>query len=325
MLDLLRTAFGLNLPEPEPLSGGRVNRLWRCGDWVVKVYDHRQVPVERAARAIQLQQRAAALGFPVPEPLTARSGSLWAESGEGMVVVMPFVRGRRRARGTLNATEASNLGLLLGSLHEMLRNLPLEQPARPSRPSPDSIRNRWERLKGQAQALRPPTDFEQVVVETADYVSAALGRMSAVDWDAQPWQMCHGDLHLDNLLFDDSGRVVGLLDFDNAAPSWAGVELMMAWNLCFGADPGKPSLSAEAGAFFAAYQRAYGLSSDLATSLQAYWYTLISNTWPAAIRYREGSVKPEWVELISMRYEAARWIEANQETITRWFASERSP
>lgn len=145
-----------------------------------------------------------------------------------MVVVMPLIRGRRRARGTLNATEASSLGLLLGSLHEKLRHEPLEQLPGPSRPIPDLIRHRWERLRDQAQAVHYPTDFEQVVMETADYVSAALGRMPAVDWDAQPWQMCHGDLHLDNLLFDDSGRVVGLLDFDNAAPSWAGVELMMA-------------------------------------------------------------------------------------------------
>lgn len=320
MIDLLRTEFGLAAPPLEPLSGGRVNRLWHCGRWVVKVYDHRQVPRERAQKAIHLQQRAAAEGLPVPIPRQTATGALWAESDDGLVVVMPYIQGLRRARGALSATEAANLGRLIGTLHALLRNLPLAPGEVPRCPTPDAIRTRWEALKDKAQSQT--TDFDQVVIQTADYVSAALGRMPPPDWDALPWQLCHGDLHLDNLLFDDAGRVVGLLDFDNAGPFWPGVELMMAWNLCFSADPRIPGLSPEAAIFFARYSKANPGAGDLSNALRAYWFTLVSNTWPAAIRYREGIVKPVWAELIATRLAAARWLEANMSTVTRWFEQE---
>lgn len=35
---------GLASCRLEPLSGGRKNRLWRCGPWVVKLYDHGRGP-----------------------------------------------------------------------------------------------------------------------------------------------------------------------------------------------------------------------------------------------------------------------------------------
>lgn len=40
----LRGNHGLASCRLEPLSGGRMNRLWRCGPWVVKLYDHGRVP-----------------------------------------------------------------------------------------------------------------------------------------------------------------------------------------------------------------------------------------------------------------------------------------
>lgn len=177
-------------------------------------------------------------------------------------------------------------------------------------------------LRHQALSVETPTDFDKLVVEVAEYGSASLSPMPKVDWDAQPWQMCHGDLHVDNVLFDKEGRVVGLLDFDNAAPSWAGVELMMVWNLCFCPDPGEPSLTPEAALFFTEYKKANRFSGDFVTTLRAYWYTLVTNTWPAGIRYREGTIKAEWAAILSMRYRAAQWLEENQATLNEWFQSE---
>lgn len=315
MRAVVKTEFGLDLPALVPLSGGRVNQLWQSGDWVVKVYDHGQVPRERAERAVRLQQLAAAHGLPVPEPLRTRGGGLWAESAEGMVVVMPHLRGLRRTRGTLSKTEAANLGALLGRMHALFRSLPLEPLTPPSPPAPAVILDLWEGLRQQAQAVELPTEFDQVVMATAAYVKEALPRMPQVGWASLPWQLCHGDLHLDNLLFGEAGAIVGVLDFDNAAPSWPAVELMMAWNLCFHADPGCPAHSAEAAAFFAAYRQAHPL--DLERAMDAYWLTLVSNTWPAAIRYREGTVKPDWVEIMQMRLRAAQWLDANREGM-RW-------
>lgn len=223
LLEILRDEFGLVADGIEPLVGGRVNRLFRCGDWVMKVYDHRQVPRARAEMAVQLQARAATMGLPVPHPLLTRRGSLWASYGNGLVIVMPLVKGHRYARGSLNGASAASLGAVLGGLHEMLRDVP--SPA-PSPPLPTTIANRWEEIRRHALSTKTPTDFDRLVIEVADYVSTSLPRVPSVDWRTQPWQFCHGDLHLDNMLFDDQGLVVGILDFDNAAPSWVGAELM---------------------------------------------------------------------------------------------------
>ncbi len=309
-LELLRTEFGLTAESLEPLTGGRVNGLWRCGDWVVKRYDHRQVPLARAERAVTLQHRLAAAGFPAPAPRPTKTGSLWAHSDDGLVVVMPFVRGVRRPRGSLTALEAANLGRTLGDLHLRLAAEPCA--------APETVATRWEDLRAQALSVEAPTEFDRLLAEVAEYVTAAVQRMPPADGASLPWQLCHGDLHLDNILFDAEGSVAAVLDFDNAGPSRAGVELMMAWNLCFGTDPGAPAMTAEAAAFFTAYRQANPHAGDLATALRAYWFNLISNTWPAAIRYKEGRVEPAWVEILSLRYRSARWLGENMEKVGRW-------
>jgi Ser/Thr protein kinase RdoA (MazF antagonist) len=311
MRALLRSEYGLDAADLKPMTGGRVNHLWRCGDRVVKVYNHRLVPRERAERAIQVQTQVAAAGLPAPGPVPTRSGSRWVPSDEGLVVVMPLLPGARRVRGSLGEREAASLGAMLGRLHTVLGRLPLEQGNPPRVPSPEVAQERWVGLRGQALSVAKPTEFDRLVAEAAEYAVAALRRVPPPDWDSLPWQLCHGDMHLDNVLFDDEGNLVGLLDFDNAAPSWPGVELLMAWNLCFCSDPGRPTVTPESTVFFAAYKQAGGPAFDLGAALRAYWYTLTTNTWPAPLRYREGIVKPEWVELLTMRYRSARWLETN--------------
>ncbi len=314
--NLLRKEYGLHVERLEPLSGGRVNHLLRAGDWVVKRYDHQRVPRERAERATEIQAMMAASGLPVPSPLRTRAGALWAESEGGMVVVMPFSSGSRRTRGTLTLTEASSLGFLVGTLHERLRQIPVGEMAEPSLPAYGAIQSRWDHLKSQALGVGVQTEFDRIVVETADYVSSALTRIEPVDWEHQPFQLCHGDLHLDNILFGDDDRITGLLDFDNAAPGWAPLELLTAWNLCFCPDPGELIVTPEAVEFVRAYRKASGFAGDLTPALHAYYYRLISNTWPAAIRYQEGVVEAGWTEILSLRYRAARSLEQNMAKLT---------
>ncbi len=322
MDDFLRENYGLASCRLEPLSGGRMNRLWRCGPWVVKLYDHGQVPRAHAERALRTQWLAAEHGLPVPAPLATRGGELWAEHSEGLVAVMPFVTGTRRERGRLNRAEAAALGEFIGRLHAVLREIRWDRMEAPHPPDPARTVADWAELKRLALAQPTQAEFDALVVEFADHVAATLARPVEPPWESVPWQLCHRDLHLDNVLFNESGRVAGLLDFDNLGPWWPGVELMMAWNLVFNADPGAPSLTPEAAEFFRAYRRKGTLPDAVWRGLpDAYRHVLLSLTWPVGQRFRAPeSFRPEWVEMLSFRLGAARWLERTGKEMGDWLA-----
>jgi Ser/Thr protein kinase RdoA (MazF antagonist) len=241
-----------------------------------------------------------------------------------MVVVMSMMPGQRRSRGSLSRDEAANLGSMLGGLHQALRDLTPPDAARPTDAVPDAvaIRERWASLRQKALATGPATDFDRAVADVAAYAVDALARVPAADWSDQPYQLCHGDMHLDNVLFDDSGRVSGVLDFDNVAMGWVGFEVMMAWNLGLNADAGAPSLSPEAAAFFRQYRMTSGLSTrQIAGFPLLYWHRLVSNTWPASLKYKsECAPEPAWAEILSLRFRTARWLEENHAGMAEWLS-----
>lgn len=317
---LLSEAYGIAGFPLEPMGGGRVNRLWRCGPWVVKLYSHQQVPVARAVQALRLQSELASRGIPAPQPARTRTGSLWAESPAGLVAVMPFMRGERRSRGRLTQAEAANLGRIIGRLHRALRSVQTGGLAAPTPPDPAALAARWAELKARAAARTAPDEFDEAVIRMADYVAGAVGEMDPVAWNLQPWQVCHRDLHLDNILFGGTGRIAALLDFDNASPWWSGADLMMAWNLSLCADPALRQLTPEGAAFFSAYRQIQRPAARAWADLPClYWYALVSVTWPAPLRYRNGaSAAPEWTEMLRLRLEAARWLQQNAEAMSRW-------
>lgn len=323
MEQLLRDAYGIAGYPLEPVTGGRVNRLWRCGHWVVKLYNHQRVPLARAAQGLRLQHELAARGLPVPAPQPTRSGSLWTESPAGLVAVMPFIRGEHKCRGQLSQAEAAHLGRFIGRLHRMLREVQSVSGNPPAPPDPAAIAAQWAGLKRQAQCRPAPDEFDAAVVEMADYVAGAITQIPAVAWELQPGQICHRDLHLDNLLFDRGGHVAGLLDFDSAAPWWSGAELMMAWNLSICPDPTVRQLTPEGAAFFGAYRQVRRPDPQAWADLpHLYWYALVSVFWPAPLRYRDGAfVEPGWTEMLQLRLRAARWLQQHGEAMSHWLLS----
>lgn len=321
MQTVLAEHYGLHCPDLIPLAGGKTNRLWRCGHWVVKRSEPGRVDRQQAERALRLQAGLAAAGLPVPEPRSAASGNLWVDLPEGLLAVMEHRLGERRRRGELTAVEAANMGRTIARLHRALVALAPAEAPRPAPADPTEVVARWRALKAQAEALRHPGPFDAAVIQFADYVAEVLSGQAAPAWGALPWHTCHMDLHLDNLLFDTSGSVSAILDFDNAAPWWPGHELMMAWNLSVPADPGRPPLNEAGKAFFAAYALEAGWSGeDLAQLPSLYWHGLMANTWPAPQRYRspDQPVHPDWVEILTLRYRMAMWLGENREAMAVW-------
>ena len=198
---------------------------------------------------------------------------------------------------------------MLGRLHQALG------PGTPVKP-PQRVAERWQSYR---EAVTGDSAFDRQVVLLAN---AAEG-CPTVDWALQPAGLCHGDVHPDNLLFDETGRVAAILDFDNAAPGWQGVELMMAWNLCLCADPAEPALTEEGAAFFAGY-RSLGVMPHAAwASLpDVYCCSLLASTWPVGLYYRDPSgFRPDWLEILSLRYRVARWLEVHGPAMAAWLTA----
>lgn len=324
---LLREAYGIAESRLEPLQGGQTNSLWRYGQWVVKVYNHQKVPRAQVERAVQLQAYAASRGLPVPAPHPNRAGALWTEGPDGLVVVMPYLAGIRRATGPLqpgqlNRIEAVNLGATLGRLHSALRDFPCLAAEPPPPYDLSQAAAQWAELRRQALAQPTRTPFDVTVITMADYVMAAARRFPGINWHEESWQTCHRDLHLKNLLFDQTGRVVGVLDFDNASPWWTGLEVMMVWHLSVCHDHRAPALTAEGKSFFDAYRGAVDLPARVWTTMpRIYWVALVCSTMPAPLRYsRQIEPKPHWADLLQIRLMAARWLEAHGGEMDHWLA-----
>lgn len=329
--DILRTEYGLEASDLVPLLGGRVNQLWTYGPWVVKVYNESMVPSARAQAVAILQSELAARGIPAPAPIRTRSGTPWVSSAEGTVVVMPLMPGHRRSRGALRIAEAASFGQALGQLHKELLTVQsgvtvLSAETARAVPLPEAVCGRWADTKKQAESIETPTEFDALVVKIADYAVDALGRGAMeADWSRQPWQLCHGDMHLDNVLFSQAGDVTGVVDFDNSRMGFIGNEVMMAWNLCLCRDPGTPVLGAEAATFFSSYLESSGLAAGVVEEFPAlYWHSLVSNTWPAGLRYKGRPVKRDWIEILELRLRAAKWLDTNRDHMAKWLGHQYS-
>lgn len=313
--DVLRDAYGLTDLALEPLAGGQRGQVWRSGPRVVKAYDLRRVDHYRVAGALRLQAALAEQGLPVAPVIKTSSGHLWAELGEGYVAVMGFVEGVRKVRGTLTVAEAAALGALVARLHTALAALAPGVTAQS--PDPARSRRRWEEVLSGARSGGDAFDREAAAL--AAYALEALDRLPAPDWSRQGAQLCHMDLHLDNILWAGA-EPVAILDFDNAQGGWPLAEALTVWNLSLCPDPARPEWGEAAEAFFAAYG-AGGPVRDPAAWAEAplvYWHMLMASTWPAGHRYRDpATFRPEWAEALAMRAGGVRWAEANGDRFAR--------
>lgn len=116
--------------DATPLDGGYHNRLFRLGDFVVRVE-------KRAASSVKWEHELVAwLGEAISEvvvPVSASDGSTFLTDGDQIVSLLPYVEGRHEP------VEAAEL---LASLHLRGQEWPRIRP-RPGRPSYAELD--WER------------------------------------------------------------------------------------------------------------------------------------------------------------------------------------
>jgi Ser/Thr protein kinase RdoA (MazF antagonist) len=227
------------LAAPEPLTSGHRNALLRCGDVVVRL---ERTDAESAAWEHEL---LAFLAHDVPEvvvPLTARDGSTFSASDGVIVSVLPFVAGEPLDRG--DEDQRLQLARLLARLHWVGAAWHRPRPGRPSFADADVEVNAWWDWR--------IVDKPAVLTRAFECTRVWLAAAPALAYGA-----VHGDIYRGNLRVRD-GRIVGLVDWEEARVDWPAWELANAtWEVC--KDMSRDELDRErAEHFLAAYADAGG-------------------------------------------------------------------
>jgi homoserine kinase type II len=197
--------FGLPAPDRfEPVAGGIENTTYRVRsqgrEWVLTLFE-RDGPATVAETA-DLVGQLADRGVPCPRPRRGPSGPVAVVKGKPATLV-PFVVGREVVRPDEARLEA--LGGCVAVLHRAGSALGCRRTG-----------------AHRAEVLVPLARRIAARLEGADPVTAGLLREEAsaqetVEEEGLPSGVIHGDLFLDNVLFEaEVPRVAALLDFQMA-------------------------------------------------------------------------------------------------------------
>lgn len=227
------SAYGLSgYRAHTPIAAGTINTNVRVeadgGPWFLRVNEGKpRAEVEREAAIVE---HVAARGLATPVPLRARDGACFVPLGDALVSLFPWVHGRTLRRDEVGPAQARAAGAALARLHLAGRDF---DDRRPGRYEPDEIARRLAAVA----ALDRPELAEAVMA-----LRPELDRLARVRADGLPLGLIHGDLFIDNVLFDEAGELVALLDFEQA--SWGRLAYDLAVTLlafAFGRDDFRPA------------------------------------------------------------------------------------
>ena len=144
----------------------------------------------------------AAQGHPVAPPMPSRTGSRVerVENALGVfhAVLFSVMRGRHRPIVDLDETDFARWGRVLGELHAASLDLDIERPS-------------WAEHLADMRGLIPME--ESGAHSELDCVAREL---EGLDGGPDEFGLIHFDFEMDNLLWDDNGRL-GIIDFDDCA------------------------------------------------------------------------------------------------------------
>jgi len=220
---------GVSKPEVERLAGDalgeqhlRVERVprgfgnenWRVTDATDRSYVLKVGPISSAtkwAAARVSYELAASVGVPLPRLVH------FAEDDNQVVRIFEWIDGRSPLDIEADPERVARLFTSLGAAIAKLHSLELDgfssrlDGTAPSfRSWADYVDDRLEQIRGRC------TDHGVPDARTLDRATAAIGALAgAVDGSARP-TLCHRDLYADNLVVDDDGALLAILDWDMA-------------------------------------------------------------------------------------------------------------
>ncbi|MBL8603162.1 MAG: phosphotransferase [Myxococcales bacterium] len=154
----------------------------------------------------------AAQAMPTPRLVPSDAGALWVSprgAPETVWRVQTFVPGSRAFDKVTGPAMAAEAGALVGRWHRAMQGFAHRYAHR--RGGVHDTAAHLERLHRALAAPRDRTYLDEVRA-LADEVTAAYATLP--DLRDDPLRHCHGDLKLSNLLFDEAGRGLCLIDLD---------------------------------------------------------------------------------------------------------------
>lgn len=218
----------------QPIAAGTVNTNVKVetadGPRFLRINEGKAV--EDVLREAAVVEHVAGLGVPTPVPFRTVKGEAFAAWRGQLVSLFPWRAGRTLARAEVTPGHAAAAGRALARLHLAGPSFP---DHRPGRYEADEIERRLERI--QVVGASDAALAEAVAVLGPEL--ALLKRERRTDL---PLGLIHGDLFIDNVLFEGEA-LVALLDFEQA--SWGRVAYDLAVTLlafAFGRDDLRPEV-----------------------------------------------------------------------------------
>jgi homoserine kinase type II len=209
--EILNAAGAPAYQRHAPVAAGTVNTNVRvettAGPLFLRINEGKsRDDVEREAAIVS---HAAGRGVPTPAPLRTPAGDAFVAWRGELASLFPWVPGRTLARAALTPAHAALVGGALAGLHLAGRDF---ADHRPGRYEPDEIQRRFARVAGLGRPELAPA-----VATLGPELQALAGDRAA----ELPLGLIHGDLFIDNVLYEAQGAQPGLaalIDFEQA--SW---------------------------------------------------------------------------------------------------------
>lgn len=166
---------------------------------------------------LALQDSLARRGIPCPQPLADGEGRYWRRLCGKPAALLTCLSGT--ALETPEAVHCHAVGEMLARLHLAAADM--------ANPLPNPCGSHWRQTVG--AALLP-----LVSAEERDLLVDELAFQSGLDWSQLPHGVIHADLFRDNVLWDATGRLSGVLDFYFAGEdAWLFDLAVVANDWCF--------------------------------------------------------------------------------------------
>jgi len=166
---------------------------------------------------LALQDHLARRDIPSPQPLADDAGRYWRDLCGKPAAVLSCLSGV--ALETPEASHCHAVGEMLARLHLAASDMP--------NPLPNPCGVAWRQAVGADLLPLLSTEEQDLLVDE-------LAFQSAQDWSSLPRGVIHADLFRDNVLWDSTGRLTGVLDFYFAGEdAWLFDLAVVANDWCF--------------------------------------------------------------------------------------------
>lgn len=212
-----------------PLGKGLINETFRvdapAGTFVLQCINTHVFPdpsgiMANLGRLEALQGMATKLGLRLPRLVTADNGSMLLQDGGGRQWrLMEYIANSRVLTRIDNATQASEVGRVLGAFHRLTAALDPDEVA----VTLAGFHDTPTYLDQLNDALHTSSDDDPAVAAAVELIEARRRKVSVLA-DAYrdgllPLRVTHGDPKIDNLLFAaDTDQALCLIDLDTVQP-----------------------------------------------------------------------------------------------------------